>query len=233
MKYTCLRLLSLIGNVAATKPVLSDSTVAIGFERLAQRMGIKEPTLQNGEHQIRLWVKTELMYGEAQQLFILTKRKDKLRLTQYAIRYNKQTFRSHTLITRNVPADINLWQELIKNDVLTLPDQSLLRAQIFPKPIKDSSWVELGSDGALTVHAKKKEPFLIIGDGTSYYFQLFDSVSHRTYGYHCPESYSRVRAKVVELRKVTAILRLIWHAFEVKQEICQHHLSINNLRHLC
>ncbi len=234
MKYIILWLLNFVVSLGVAKPLWYDSAATSRVERLAQRMKIKDPKLRSAEYQIRLWVKVELMFGDAQNLYVLDKRRNKLLLTQYAIESDTNyMYRSHTLVDKSVLTDVNVWRELVENDVLTLPDQSLLREQIFPKPIKDSSWVEIGSDGVPTVRARRKEATVLMGDGTSYHVQVFGSTLQRTYSYHCPAAYSRVRTKVVELQKVVRILNVIWRAFGIHSEICQVDAGKRNIHAAC
>lgn len=133
-------LLNLIVRFVVAKPVLYDSVTTVRLEKLARQMRIKEPKLLSGNYQVRLWIKVELIFGDAQSLYVLDKRRNKLLLTQYSIHSDtNHTYRGHTLVKEGISADVNLWQELVDNDVLTLPDQSSLQDQLFPKQPKDSS----------------------------------------------------------------------------------------------
>lgn len=190
----------------------ADSTAGL-FQKLSGQLGLKEPRLNANEYEVRIWKKCQLCFGEAQVLYRLIKKGENARLSRFDIQFNKNKF---LRAKRIHPTTLNfqeLWYRLIKMDILILPDQSAIDEELHPKPQKDSTWNVVETDGSISVHAKKKKPSYWIGDGETYYFEIFRIDGYRLYKYDNPKGYLRHRPDIVELQKVISILDELSSAF--------------------
>lgn len=198
------------------------ATVAVRFDALANKMKVRQPKLKADEYQVRLWVKVSLAYGDAQKLVVLDKKPNSLVVSEYEIVWDKYTFDKAKCIRNKAEVDTMVWQKLLADGLLTLSDQSMLKEQLFPKrsPRDTTVAVRVDSLGAVTVTAKKTESYVFISDGVHYRFDILGANSRRSYDYHCPAGYARVRTKVVELKKVVSLLTQIFTLFGGTSDIC-------------
>ncbi|WP_019989082.1 hypothetical protein [Rudanella lutea] len=205
-----------------------DSTrVQARFDALAQKVGLKTLPLKPGNYQVRIWTKVSLAYGDAQKLYVLDRTDAGLFLSEYSLNWAQNRFENSERLTRRKKVDPAIWSQLVSDGLLTLPDQSVLREQIFPKSAPrdtsiPSTVVSVDKEGEVTVKAPKNtERYVIIGDGISYRFDIFSAEGHRTYKYHCPAGYGKVRTKVVELQQVVSILKQLFSLAKNPTDICR------------
>lgn len=186
---------------------LRDSMETQRFKKLATQMRLKSPELKEGEYEVRIWNNWALHYGEAHMLYVLNKFPKTLVVSKYVIESNKKGFRYAIQLKPTVPVTMDLWEKLLQQDLLTLPDQVAIEHQLHPPQSKDSTWTAVESDGSISVHAKKPgEGSVWISDGEGYYFELFTLDGYRCYSYGNPRSYLVSKPKISELQKVVAIL---------------------------
>lgn len=176
-------------------------------------MGLKIPKLKEGEYEIRAWKKCQLCFGEAHVLYRLIKKGEKFRALRYGIDFNKNDFIRAKRTNPTTLSSRELWNRLLKKGILTLPDQSAIDEELHPKPQKDSTWNVIETDGSISVHAKKKKPSFLIGDGESYHFEVFSTDNYRMYEYDNPKGYLNHRPDIVELQRVISILDELSSAF--------------------
>ncbi|MCK8495634.1 hypothetical protein M0L20_27460 [Spirosoma sp. RP8] len=196
----------------------ADSTRQRRFQKLADEMRLKKPKLKEGDYEVRIWNRQSLQYGDAQMLYRLIKRKETFTVTKSIILWNKHEFKHATEFNSNRPVTVELWQKLLQHNILTLPDMTALRDQLFPKPEKDSTWNVIEPDGTVSVKAKRKRnKWIIIGDGEGYYFQVFGKDSYHDYEYSNPLGYVKEKTEIIELCNVVAILHDLAPAFQSTQ----------------
>ncbi len=177
------------------------------FGELAGKLRLKTPKLKEGEYEIRIWNQQGLMFGTAQMLYVLSKKQDSMTVFKYLIRWNRNRFKYATKLQPNGSVSSEeLWIQLTKNDLLTLPDEAAIYAQLHPRQPKDSSWTSVETDGSISVHAKKFENSVWILDGEGYYVEIFGPEGYRGYSYSNPRGYIRHKPDIVELQKMVAIL---------------------------
>ncbi|KAB7732112.1 hypothetical protein F5984_07830 [Rudanella paleaurantiibacter] len=202
-----------------------DSTqVQARFDALAQKAGVKTLVLKPGNYQVLIWTKVSLAYGDAQKLYVLDRTDAGLFLSDYSLNWAQNRFKSSERLKHRKRIDQAIWNQLVSDGLLTLPDQSALRGQIFPpsKPASTTTTVHVDKEGEVTIKAPKStENYVIIGDGVSYRFDIFSAEGHRTYKYHCPAGYGRVRTKVIELQQVVSILKQVFSLVKNPPEICR------------
>ncbi|GAB3540230.1 hypothetical protein [Spirosoma fluminis] len=192
----------------------ADSTQQRRFQKLSDEMRIKKLRLKENDYEVRIWNKQSLAYGDAQTLYRLVKRREKLTVSKYSIWWNKYEFKQATERKSVRPATMELWQKLVEHDMLTLPDMAALHDQLFPSPQPDSAWNVIEADGTVSVKAKiRRSKQVIIGDGEGYYFQVFGQNRYHDYEYGNPYIYIKYRPEIVELSKVVAILNDIAQLF--------------------
>ena len=75
------------------------------FETLTQQIGVRVPKLRQREYQIRFWVNTSLMFGEAQELYVITHKKNQLHLQKFEIWNNKSGYLKHIVTFQAVVND--------------------------------------------------------------------------------------------------------------------------------
>lgn len=192
-----------------------DSTRKERRQALAGKMRIREPILREGEYEVRIWNRCELCYGEAHVLYRLIKRKETFTVSKYTIRWNKYEFEQAKKFKPPRPATIALWNKLTEQNILILPDEFVIHDQLFPKPGKDSTWNVIEADGTVSVKAKiRRESWMLIGDGESYYFQVFSKDNYHDYGYSNPLGYMKGKPEIAELKNVVSILNELSDVFQ-------------------
>ncbi len=190
-----------------------DSTVYSALHQLTDKLHLKEPKLRKDEYEVRIWQREQLVFGPAQVVYILKKTAKNVRLTKYQIHFDKPNFQRFTHIKPVRRIDSTFWNRLVKQDILTMPDDSAIENRLRPKPKKDSTRVTIESDGSIAVKANKKAPRFMISDGQTYYFEVFSADSHREYSYHNPVAYLSA-IQLPELQKVVAILDELSTSFQ-------------------
>ncbi|WP_077922460.1 hypothetical protein [Spirosoma sp. 209] len=210
-------LLLLIGQTGWAGGVVDDSVKASArFEHLAQQVGLRDLRLKPAEYQVRIWINESLTYGDADELYVIDKKETGLFLSHYALQWRQNTIKKARRLVHKQVADTLVWQQLLADDLLTLPDQSLLKDNINPKPNPRDTTVRVSvhSDSGVTIRAKKTEPRAIMSDGVNYRFDIVSANTRRSYTYHCPVGYAGVKPRVVELQKVVSLLKRIFTLFD-------------------
>lgn len=196
-------------SMNALAGVSTDSTTKLGFQTLAKKMHLKTPKLDEGEYEVRIWNNQALRYGEAQMLYVLTKKEKQFSVSKCIIESDGQGFRHAVHLNPNptIPIDNTLWEQFVQQGILGPPDEVVIHDQLFAKPPKDSTWNVVEADGSVSVKAKRRDnPMLIIADGEGYYFEVFSADSYRSAGYGNPREYLKFKPNIAELRKVVTIL---------------------------
>lgn len=200
------------------------------FSDLTQKIGLKHPKLRNNEYEVRLWVKTALAYGDAQELYVIHQKKNRLTLKQYFIYFQKTQYLKHVVTFTALIKNTSLWNSLTAHDVLTLPNGQEIISDIFKeerqkmRQFRDTTRVEIINDSIRVVGRRSRGRLLIIGDGTSYYFEAFSKNTFHKYAYHCPATYLQAYPQKKELEKVNAIIQLIFKAFrDHDKRICRQY----------
>jgi hypothetical protein len=140
-------------------------------------------------------------------LYRLIKKQKSLTVSKYIILSDQRGFRHATSFKSTVPVTDYLWNRLVEQGILTLPDQAAIHDQLFPKPQKDSTWNVIEPDGSVSVKAKiRRNRSVLIGDGESYYFYVFSATGYHKYGYSNPRGYLKSMPAIAELQKVVGIL---------------------------
>ncbi|GAB3332945.1 hypothetical protein GCM10027299_39890 [Larkinella ripae] len=195
----------------------TDTVIRSRFESLARQLRLKKPALEEGEYEVRMWVKEELRYGDFQVLYVLTKEHNKLKTTRYSLEYDKHKFTGFKKQVINTKEDQAIWKKLIANDITMLPD--MVSLPVFrpykPEPGDTSRRVDVSSGGEVTITMKKRPErgFLLIADGTSYHFEILSKKYYHHYTYSNPLQYSKHYTDTVELQKVSAIIDEIIRIF--------------------
>ncbi len=237
MKVHCLFILFFlkVSSLLAEQP--SNDTL-LYFKDLTRQLQLKTPRLSKGEFELRLWVNMALVYGEAQELYIIRQKKDRLTLKRFRIYFDKKNYKSHSVTFDATTTDTSLWRSLVTHEVLTLPDGYRLIDEIRNKIYehnrrnRDTLRVEIVND-SIRVVGKKVIRQVSMVDGTSYYTEVFGKNFFHKYRYHCPLAYSGVYKESKELRNASTIISLIFRAFrEYDTHICQR-LSPCNHRNAC
>jgi len=191
-----------------------DSTIKVRLQNLAKKMHLKTPKLAEGDYEVRIWNECGLCFGDAHELYRLIKNRKTIRLSKYNLRFNKNEFIQAKRTNPAVLSLQELWNRLMQQSILTLPDQSAIYDELHPKPQKDSTWNIIETDGSISVKAKRKAGGnVIISDGESYYFEVFGTDTYRIYEYGNPREYVKYKPNIVELRHVNTILDEIASVF--------------------
>ena len=192
---------------------LSDSTMKVRLKNLAEKMQLKAPDLARDEYEVRIWKKVQLLYGDAHEVYILSKREKILTINKYIINSDKAGFKHAVELNSTTPTSLDLWKQLMEQDILVLPNELAIVNQLHPQQKKDSTYITTEQDGSVSVHAKKIERSVWVLDGESYYFEVFGMGSYRSYGYSNPREYLKYKPEISELQKVVAILDKLALAF--------------------
>lgn len=190
-----------------------DSTYRSRLDKLAKQLHLRKPELRQGDYQLLVWERTELMYGTAQKLYTLTKRRNRVRSSTYSMQYDKARLKEFRRDLRNKKMSTALWQELILYDVLTLSGIESFLHQRKPPERDTTSRVEMDSNGTVSVIAQKRTGnYVIIGDGVSYTFQVYGKDYYHDYSCANPIEYARAYPDAAELQKVALILYRLFQA---------------------
>lgn len=200
---------SLMLTTEALASVLADSTVNRMFPKLTEQIGLNDPNLKTGEYEIRIWNRQALRYGDAQMAYVLRKTRKRFTIIQYSIKSNRQGFQFATKLKPTVTIRPTLWERLLKRNILSLPNESVVFERLYPKPEprRDTTRTRIEADGSFTIIGYKKpkrQP--MIGDGEGYSFELFSADGHRVYHYGNPRSYLMDEPQNEELQNVVGIL---------------------------
>ncbi|MBD2754916.1 hypothetical protein [Spirosoma validum] len=196
-------------SMNALAGVSTDSTTKLRFQTLAKKMRLKTPELKEGEYEVRIWNDQALRYGEAQMLYILTKKEKQFSVSKYLIESDRQGFRYAVQLNPNptIPIDNTLWEQFVQQGILGPPNEVVIHDQLFAKPPKDSTWNVVEADGIVSVKAKlRNDTRVLIADGEGYYFEVFSATSYQSASYGNPRGYLEHKPNIAELRKVVTIL---------------------------
>ena len=192
----CLILISLIslfssGNIVADVP--ADSMTKARFQLLADKVNIESPKLEEGDYQTRIWKKCGLCYGDAQMAYVLHKTRKRFSVVKYVINSNKEGFQFSKRLKPTVTIKPVFWERLLKRNILTLPNQSIVLERLYamPEPRVDTVRAGMQADGSFTVKGyKTQRRMTLIGDGEDYLVELFSPNSYRVYSYGSPRHVS-------------------------------------------
>ncbi|NBB19675.1 hypothetical protein GVN20_09960 [Runella sp. CRIBMP] len=200
------------------------------FADLTQKIDIKHPKPRNEEYEIRLWVKTALAYGDAQELYVIHQKKNRLTLKQYFFYSQKTQYLKHIVTFKASIKDTSLWSSLTAHDVLTLPNGTEIVRDVFKeegqkmRQFRDTTRVEIINDSIRVVGRRSRGKQMIVLDGTSYYFEIFCKNTFHKYAYHCPATYSHAYPQKKEFEKANTIIQLIFRAFrDYDKKICRQY----------
>ncbi len=201
--------LSLALTTGAPASVSFDSTVKRRFQKLTEQIGLKRPILKADEYEIRIWHSQALRYGDAEMAYVLRKTVKRFTIVKYIINSNQQGFQFATRLKPTVAITPALWKRLLKRNILTLPDQSVVFEQLYPKlkSPKGTTWTKIEADGSFTITTyRTPKRQTIVLDGEGYSFELFSADGYRVYGYDNLDVYLRDEPQSEELRNVAGIL---------------------------
>ena len=197
-----------LGNVFAD--VSTDSTTKARFQRLADKLRIKEPESAEGDYQIRIWKKCGLCFGDAQMAYILHKTKKRFSVLKYIINLNQQGFQFSKRLKPTVPIKPVFWERLLKRNILTLPNQSVVLERLYamPEPRRvDTVQAGMQVDGSFTVKGHKTpRGRTLVSDGEGYSVELFSTSGYRIYSYSNPDVYLGDNPQSEELQNIVGIL---------------------------
>jgi len=203
------------------------------FEDLTQKIGIKNPILRKGEYQIRLWVNTSSMSGQAQELCIITAKNNYLCLKKLDIWNHNSNYLKHIVSFDARIKESAFLEKLLQNNLLTFRDShfildSLRQDSRLKNQQRDKNTrIEIIGDTVRVIGQKpSKEVFLV--DGRIHYVEVFGKNFFRKYRSHCPKACAQFYKDVEELQKMAHLIQLLLSAFgESKAKIC-HATSPSN-----
>lgn len=197
------------------------------FETLTQQIGVRVPKLRQREYQIRFWVNTSLMFGEAQELYVITHKKNQLHLQKFEIWNNKSGYLKHIVTFKAVVNDNSFLQELLHNNLLSIREQHIiidsLRKEYRNKRAQrdNTTRVEMNGDTVRVIAKKYGKGEIFMTDGISYYFEVLGKNFFRKYSCHCPKGYAEFYKETKELEQPLNIIQLIFNEFrESNKRIC-------------
>lgn len=216
--------LSLIPDVLAN--ISSDSTAKRVFPKLTEQIGLKSPDLMTDEYEVRIWFSGGLRYGDAQAAYVLRKTQKRFTVVKYIINSDEQGFQSAKRRKPVVTTTLALWQRFLKQNILTLPDDSVVFNRLYPKSrppsLVDTVRAGMQADGSFTVKGHRTlRRRSLISDGDIYSFEVFGSYSYHVYSYSNPHLYLKYEPKCEELQNVVGILddlKLLFSADKVEKE---------------
>ncbi|WP_206170575.1 hypothetical protein [Spirosoma pollinicola] len=181
------------------------------FPKLTKQIGLKEPNLEADEYEVLIWYRQGLRFGDAQAVYVLHKTEKLFTVVKYIIDSNQRGFQSAKRWKPTVTTTLALWQRLLKQNILTLPNESTVFDRLYPKsrpsPPVDTVQTGMQADGSFTVKGYRTERRRsLFTDGDSYSFELFGPNNYRVYSYSNPDAYLRDEPKCEELQNVVGIL---------------------------
>lgn len=210
--------LSLTLITGAFSNVPSDSTVKKLFPVLTKQMGLKDPILRADEYEIRIWNQQALRYGDAQMAHILHKKRKRFSVVKYLINSNQQGFQFIKRLKPTVAIKPVFWERLLKRNILTLPNQSVVLERLYamPEPRRvDTVQAGMQADGSFTVKGyKTQRRRTLVGDGEGYLVELFSTNGYRVYYYGNPDIYLRNYPQSEELQNIVSILNELSLVFQ-------------------
>lgn len=195
------------GNIFAA--ISTDSITKARFQRLADKIKIKSPELAEGDYQIRVWNKCGLCFGDAQMAYVLHKTRKRFSVVKYSIHSNQEGFQFSDRLKPTVIIKPVFWERLLKRNILTLPNQSVVLERLYavPEPRVDSVQAGIQADGSFTVKGyKTQRRKTIVSDGEGYSFELFSGHGYRVYSYSNPDVYLKDNPQSEELQNTIGIL---------------------------
>ncbi|WP_428653855.1 hypothetical protein [Runella sp.] len=206
----------------------NSSDSVLYFPDLAQKIGLKHPKLRNKEYEIRLWIKTALVYGDAQELYVIHQKNNRLTLKRFHLYFQKHEYLRHTASFNDKAKDTLLLRNLIAHKVFTLPngkgivDEVLKEERQKMSQFSDTVRVEIVNDTIRVVGRKRIGKLLLVLDGTGYYLEAFGKNFFHKYSYHCPATYSETYPQKKDFGNANAIIKLIFNVFrDYDKRICR------------
>ena len=196
-------------STGALATTFADSTAKKLFPKLTEQIGLKDPVLSEGEYEVRIWNQQGLHFGQAQMVYILRKSEKKFTLAKYNINSNEQGFQSAIRLKPTVTVTPNFWERLLKQNILTLPNESVVFERLYPKPKPgtDTTRIRIEADGSFTVIKNRiLKRKTMVSDGEGFLFELFSANSYRVYSYGNPDVYLKDEPQCKELQSVLGIL---------------------------
>ncbi|MEO6404990.1 MAG: hypothetical protein ABIY51_00680 [Ferruginibacter sp.] len=135
------------------------------------------------DFEFRFCIRHSGLFGGNSSIIIISENDNKWK----ANIYNLSFFPVESFLedTQNLPNPLLLWKKLLKQKVLTLPDNSLLRTK----------------DG--------KIPYSNTRDGTTYTFELITKAAKRSYSYYAPYGAIEEYPEIKEFKSVLEMVFLI------------------------
>lgn len=201
----------LLFTVEAFASALSDSTAKNLYPKLAEQIGLKYPDLKEDEYEVRIWNRVALLYGQAQMAYVLHKTQKRFTIVKYNIKSNKDGFQFSKRRKPTVTIKPILWQRFLRQNILTLPNESIVFDRLYPKfkpkPAEDTVKAGMQPDGSFTVKGygtlRRRD---IVGDGEGFLFEIFGLSTHRFYVYGNPHHSLTSDPQCEELQNVVGIL---------------------------
>ncbi len=184
-----------------------DDSWQVELLSLASQLDWRDPKLNEGDYEVRIWHRYELVKGAAHGAYIIRKTDTKVSVEGYRIRYSEKGRPNAIHYRPKAKPSLDIWRKLVDNHLLTLPTWSDVEARHVASFPKDSTWSEVATDGVITVKARKTRRRVFISDGESYAFSVFSHDKSRFYTYSNPSLYVKEYADIPELHDVIGILR--------------------------
>ncbi|GAB4048333.1 hypothetical protein GCM10028810_34450 [Spirosoma litoris] len=181
------------------------------YPKLAEQIGLKYPDLKEDEYEVRIWYRAGLLYGDSQTAYVLHKTEKRFTIVKYIIQSNQQGFQFAKRRKPKVTITPTLWQRFLRQNILTLPNESIVFDRLYPKPKPrppiDTVGAGMQADGSFTVKGYKPERRRsLFTDGDGYSFELFGPSNYRVYHYSNPDAYLKDDPQCEELQNVVGIL---------------------------
>ncbi|MBL4755394.1 MAG: hypothetical protein JKY52_17580 [Flavobacteriales bacterium] len=192
LKVLALLLLSIQAQGQITfKP---DSNFHSPFDSTAASWGIVSGLESGYQFELRLWISGALSHKKA-LIRIKKDHQGRWEAEGYNLG-NKSKYKAGSAFTKHWG---ETWNKLVNDSILVLSGKHLT---IYETMID-------GEKGASAIL-----------DGTTYYFELYNTHGVRRYAYHCPEFRRQYEKANVELARAVRILDIIFREFRLRWEIC-------------
>ena len=134
------------------------------------------------EFEFRFWAISEGL--DSLRLFVLVKKNNKLSARLFlSNRWSSKNAKEIYISNERLP---QLWAKLNQNQILKLPEYSLLKTK------------------------EGKIPDIKFYDGNNYRFQFFSKNNKKSYDYFCPRAYGEAYSYITEFKKAQKIIELIF-----------------------
>lgn len=161
---------------------------------------IKRKLPKKSDLEIRIWIGGGIAYPGYVNLFTLFNKKGNWAAKAYEFKVTSKIEKVTELKVLGKAAEI--WNTLEQNEVLNLPDMSLLSDQLF----------FINEDGY--------ESKVRAEDGLTYTIELISENAKRKYEYYCPNAQLKRISTVDELEKIVNIINAIYRSIGRLDESC-------------